>query len=109
MAQALVAGERWADAFDVLDEAAETARATGDEPMLPRIDLVRARALAGAGSLDRAVAAAGAAADAAAGLKQFAKLDEALRTLTALAERAQDRPLRAACERSSPRCGGPWA
>ncbi|WP_282690429.1 hypothetical protein, partial [Streptomyces sp. CC216C] len=41
---------------------------------------------------------AGAAADAAAGLKQFAKLDEALELLTALAERAQDRPLRAACE-----------
>ncbi|WP_408993127.1 regulator [Streptomyces sp. 1268] len=98
VAQALVAGEGWADALDVLDEASETARATGDEPMLPRIDLVRARAFAGAGSLDRAVAAAGAAADAATGLKQFAKLDEALELLTALADRAEDRPLRAACE-----------
>ncbi|NEB37143.1 regulator [Streptomyces sp. SID14515] len=98
VAQALVAGERWTDALDVLDEAAETARSTGDEPMLPRIDLVRAHAFAGAGSLDRAVAAAGAAADAAAGLKQFAKLDQALELLTALADRAEDRPLRAACE-----------
>lgn len=98
VAQALVAGERWADALDVLDEAAETARTTGDEPMLPRIDLVRAHAFAGLGSLDRAVAAAGAAADAAAGLKQFAKLDQALELLTALADRAEDRPLRVACE-----------
>ncbi|OEV19614.1 hypothetical protein, partial [Streptomyces nanshensis] len=39
-----------------------------------------------------------AAADAAAGLKQFAKLDQALELLTALADRAEDRPLRAACE-----------
>ncbi|GGP73540.1 regulator [Streptomyces sindenensis] len=98
VAQALVAGERWADAVDVLDAAAETARTTGDEPMLPRIDLVRAHAFAGLGSLDRAVAAAGAAADAAAGLKQFAKLDQALELLTALADRVEDRPLRAACE-----------
>ncbi|GGU54311.1 hypothetical protein FHX79_115927 [Streptomyces cavourensis] len=98
VAQALVAGERWADALGVLDEAAETARTTGDEPMLPRIDLVRAHAFAGLGALDRAVAAAGAAADAAAGLKQFAKLDQALELLTALADRAEDRPLRAACE-----------
>ncbi|GGS39353.1 regulator [Streptomyces badius] len=98
VAQALVAGERWADALDVLDEAAGTARAGGDEPMLPRIDLVRAHAFAGLGSLDRAVAAAGAAADAAAALKQFAKLDQALELLAALADRAEDRPLRAACE-----------
>lgn len=98
VAQALVAGERWTDALDVLDEAAETARTTGDEPMLPRIDLVRAHAFAGLGQLDRSVAAAGAAADAAAGLKQFAKLDQALELLTALADRAEDRPLRAACE-----------
>ncbi|WP_435296285.1 regulator [Streptomyces sp. YPW6] len=98
VAQALVAGERWADALDVLDEAAETARTAGDAPMLPRIDLVRAHAFAGSGSLDRAVAAAGTAADAAAGLKQFAKLDQALDLLTALADRAEDRPLRDACE-----------
>ncbi|MFD3976306.1 regulator [Streptomyces cyaneofuscatus] len=98
VAQALVAGERWTDALDVLDEAAETARATGDEPMLPRIDLVRAHAFAGLGALDRAVTAAGSAADRAAGLKQFAKLDQALELLTALADRAEDRPLRAACE-----------
>ncbi|MFJ3599295.1 regulator [Streptomyces sp. NPDC090126] len=98
VAQALVAGERWADALDVLDEAAETARTAGDAPMLPRIDLVRAHAFAGSGSLDRAVAAAGTAADAAAGLKQFAKLDQALDLLSALADRAEDRPLRDACE-----------
>lgn len=82
----------------MLDEAAETARTAGDAPMLPRIDLVRAHAFAGSGSLDRAVAAAGTAADAAAGLKQFAKLDQALDLLTALADRAEDRPLRDACE-----------
>lgn len=98
VAQALVAGERWTDALDVLDEAAGTARATGDEPMLPRIDLVRAHAFAGLGALDRAVTAAGSAADRAAALKQFAKLDQALELLTALAHRAEDRPLRAACE-----------
>ncbi|MET9927147.1 MULTISPECIES: hypothetical protein [unclassified Streptomyces] len=98
VAQALVAGERWTDALDVLDEAAETARTTGDEPMLPRIDLVRAHAFAGLGALDRAVTAAGSAADRAAALKQFAKLDQALELLTALADRAEDRPLRAACE-----------
>jgi len=98
VAQALVAGERWAEALDVLDEAAEVARATGDDPMLPRIDLVRAHAFAGLGSLDRAVSAAGEAADRAAGLRQFAKLDQALELLAALAGRTEDRPLRAACE-----------
>ncbi|MFD8104942.1 regulator [Streptomyces microflavus] len=98
VAQALVAGERWTDALGVLDEAAEVARTTGDEPMLPRIDLVRAQAFVGLGSLDRAVAATAAAADRAASLKQFAKLDQALELLAALADRAEDRPLRAACE-----------
>lgn len=98
VAQALVAGERWTDALGVLDEAAEVARATGDEPMLPRIDLVRAQAFVGLGSLGRAVAATVAAADRAASLKQFAKLDQALELLAALADRAEDRPLRAACE-----------
>ncbi|MEV7160730.1 regulator [Streptomyces microflavus] len=98
VAQALVAGERWTDALGVLDEAAEVARTTGDEPMLPRIDLVRAQSFVGLGSLDRAVAATVAAADRAASLKQFAKLDQALELLAALADRAEDRPLRAACE-----------
>ncbi|WP_272921213.1 regulator [Streptomyces sp. SID2119] len=98
VAQALLAGERWSDALGVLDEAAEVARATGDEPMLLRIDLVRARAFVGLGSLGRAVTATVAAADRAAELKQFAKLDQALELLAALADRAEDRPLRAACE-----------
>ncbi|MFD8112658.1 hypothetical protein [Streptomyces microflavus] len=98
VAQALVAGERWTDALGVLDEAAEVARTTGDEPMLPRTDLVRAQAFVGLGSLDRAVAATAAAADRAASLKLFAKLDQALELLAALADRAEDRPLRAACE-----------
>ncbi|PCG82363.1 regulator [Streptomyces sp. WZ.A104] len=96
--QALVAGARWADALGVLDEAADTARDTGDDPMLPRIDLVRARALAGLGEMARAVAAAGAAADGAAALGQLAKLDQALALLASLAEQAEDEPLRAACE-----------
>ncbi|MFD6802342.1 regulator [Streptomyces cyaneofuscatus] len=98
VAQALLAGERWSDALGVLDEAAEVARATGDEPMLLRIDLVRAHAFVGLGSLERAVTATAAAADRAAVLKQFAKLDQALELLAALADRAEDRPLRAACE-----------
>ncbi|MEW1759144.1 regulator [Streptomyces cyaneofuscatus] len=98
VAQALLAGERWSDALGVLDEAAEVARATGDEPMLLRIDLVRAHAFVGLGSLERAVTATVAAADRAAVLKQFAKLDQALELLAALADRAEDRPLRAACE-----------
>ncbi|MGW5065739.1 regulator [Streptomyces cyaneofuscatus] len=98
VAQALLAGERWSDALGVLDEAAEVARTTGDEPMLLRIDLVRAKAFVGLGSLDRAVTATVAAADRAVVLKQFAKLDQALELLAALADRAEDRPLRAACE-----------
>lgn len=98
VAQALLAGERWSDALGVLDEAAEAARATGDEPMLLRIDLVRAHAFVGLGSLECAVTATAAAADRAAVLKQFAKLDQALELLAALADRAEDRPLRAACE-----------
>lgn len=98
VAQALVAGERWTDALGVLDEAAEIARASGDLPMLLRIDLVRAKAFVGLGSLDRAVTATVAAADRAAELKQFAKLDQALELLAALADRADDRPLREACE-----------
>lgn len=96
--QALVAGEQWAAALDVLDEAAGVARVTGDAPMLPRIDLVRARALAGLGEPGRAVAAAGSAADGSAELKQLAKLDQALALLVSLAERTEDEPLRAACE-----------
>ncbi|MEW2068708.1 regulator [Streptomyces sp. NPDC007346] len=99
VAQALVAGERWTEALGVLDEAAEAARTAGDEPMLPRIDLVRAAAFAGLGDLDRAVSAAGAAADRAAVLKQFAKLDQALALLAELAARTEDEPLRAVCER----------
>ncbi|MFC9029492.1 hypothetical protein [Streptomyces arboris] len=66
--------------------------------MLLRIDLVRAHAFVGLGSLERAVTATVAAADRAAALKQFAKLDQALELLAALADRAEDRPLRAACE-----------
>ncbi|MEI7030274.1 tetratricopeptide repeat protein [Streptomyces pratensis] len=99
--QALVAGERWVDALDMLDEAARVARATGDEPMAPRIELVRARALTGLGQLDGAVAAAAAAADGAAALKQLAKLDQALALLTSLAGRTEDEPLRTACEEKS--------
>ncbi|MFF3034041.1 tetratricopeptide repeat protein [Streptomyces rubiginosohelvolus] len=94
--QALVAGGRWTPALDVLDAAADVARATGDAPMLPRIDLVRARALAGLGELDRAVAAAVAAADGAAEIGQLAKFDQALTLLASLAERAEEEPLRAA-------------
>lgn len=96
--QALVAGEQWAAALGVLDEAAGVARVTGDDPMLPRIDLVRARAFAGLGELGRAVTAAGSAADGSAELKQLAKLDQALALLVSLAERTEDEPLRAACE-----------
>lgn len=96
VAQALVAGGRWAAALDVLDTAADVARATGDAPMLPRIDLVRARALAGLGELDRAVAAAVAAADGAAEIGQLAKFDQALALLASLAERAEEEPLRVA-------------
>ncbi|MDJ1642506.1 AAA family ATPase [Streptomyces pakalii] len=94
--QALVAGGRWTAALDVLDAAADVARATGDAPMLPRIGLVRARALAGLGELDRAVAAAVAAADGAAEIGQLAKFDQALALLASLAERAEEEPLRAA-------------
>ncbi|MDQ0988141.1 AAA family ATPase [Streptomyces sp. V2I9] len=96
--QALVAGGRWDDALGVLDAAAEVARTTGDDPMLPRIELVRARALCGRGELDRAVAAAVAAADGAAELRQLAKFDQALALLASLAERAEEEPLRAAYE-----------
>ncbi|MFG3408411.1 regulator [Streptomyces sp. NPDC048142] len=96
--QALVAGGQWAAALGVLDEAAGVARVTGDDPMLPRIDLVRARAFAGLGELGRAVAAAGSAAEGSAELKQLAKLDQALALLVSLADRTEDEPLRAACE-----------
>ncbi|MFH9611899.1 regulator [Streptomyces sp. NPDC017448] len=96
--QALVAGGRWDEALDVLDAAAGAARATGDDPMLPRIELVRARALGGRGELDRAVAAAVAAADGAAELRQLAKFDQALALLASLAGRAEEESLRAAYE-----------
>ncbi|WP_405638003.1 tetratricopeptide repeat protein [Streptomyces sp. NBC_01178] len=96
--QALVAGGRWDEALDVLDAAAGVARATGDDPMLPRIELVRARALDGRGELDRAVAAAVAAADGAAELRQLAKFDQALALLASLAGRAEEETLRAAYE-----------
>ncbi|SBV02685.1 hypothetical protein YW5DRAFT_02099 [Streptomyces sp. Ncost-T6T-1] len=98
VAQALVADRRWTAALDVLDTAADVARAAGDDPMLPRIDLVRARALAGLGELDRAVASAVAAADGAAEIGQLAKFDQALTLLASLAERAEEETLRAAYE-----------
>ncbi|MYW78414.1 hypothetical protein F610DRAFT_02606 [Streptomyces sp. LaPpAH-199] len=96
--QALVAGGRWSEVLDVLDAAAEAARTADDDPMLPRIELVRARALGGRGELDQAVAAAVAAADGAAELGQLAKVDQALTLLASLAGRADEAPLRAAYE-----------
>ncbi|MFI9628534.1 tetratricopeptide repeat protein [Streptomyces sp. NPDC052042] len=96
--QALVAGGRWQEALDVLDGAAATARDTGDDAMQPRIGLVRARALIGQERWEQAVSAVFAAADQAARLKQYAKLDQALSLLTELAERTADAPLREACD-----------
>ncbi|MFH9941028.1 hypothetical protein ACH4OT_17115 [Streptomyces murinus] len=96
--QALVAAGRLQDALDVLDEARVTAVDSGDVAMLPRIDIVRARALQGLNRLVPASEAAMRAVEQANERKQYAKLDQALSILSELATGISDARLRAACE-----------
>ncbi|MFH8341413.1 hypothetical protein [Streptomyces sp. AM6-12] len=96
--QALVAAGRAQDALDVLDEARAAAVGSGDVSMLPRVDIVRARALRGLNRLGPAAEAAMRAAEQASERKQYAKLDQALGVLSQLAADTSDLTLRAACE-----------
>ncbi|MEU6349749.1 hypothetical protein ABZ896_10530 [Streptomyces sp. NPDC047072] len=97
--QALVAAGRPTEALDVLDEARATAVDSCDHGMLPRIDLVRARALQGLNRLEAASEAAVRAAEQADERKQYGRLDQALGVLSELAASTSDTALREACER----------
>lgn len=96
--QALVAGGRWQEALEALDEAMAGALAADDGAMLPRIGIVRARALRGLGSLAEAVDSAVSAAEVAAERRQYAKLGQALAVLEELAAQTMDVKLREVCD-----------
>ncbi|MFG2785138.1 hypothetical protein ACGFY7_45930 [Streptomyces prunicolor] len=98
IAQSLLAAGRAQDALDVLSEARVTAVDTGDDGMLPRIDLVQARALRRLNRLVPASEAAFRAAEQAHKWKQYVRLDRALSILSELATSTSDARLREACE-----------
>ncbi|MEU9451964.1 hypothetical protein [Streptomyces sp. NPDC048277] len=96
--QALVAAGRPGEALDVLSEARATAADSGDHGMLPRIDIIQARALQRLNRPEAASEAAIRAAEQANERKQYAKLDNALGILSELAASTSNTRLRAACE-----------
>lgn len=98
IAQALLAAGRAQDALDVLTEARVTAVDSGDDGMLPRIDVVQARALQRLNRLVAASEAAVRAAEQALKRKQYVRLDQALSILSELAASTSDGRLREACE-----------
>jgi hypothetical protein len=98
LAQTHVAASDFTAALALLDEAA--ARAAGSN-MLARIELVRAKASRGLGSMEAALECAVTAAEQAAALGWHAKLDEALGFLTDLAgdaDTGDDSRFRRACD-----------
>jgi tetratricopeptide (TPR) repeat protein len=96
--QVLVAAGRPAEALDMLGKARATAADNGDHGMLPRIDIVLARALQRLNRLEAASEAAIRAAEEANERKQYAKLDQALGVLSELAASVSNTRLRAACD-----------
>ncbi|WP_343245710.1 tetratricopeptide repeat protein [Streptomyces sp. SID4985] len=98
VAQALLAGEHWQEAFETASEAAAMAVESGDDAMLPRLGIVQARALHKLGRVESAAESAMRAAEQAAARKLYAKLDQALGVLAEVAASAEDARLRAACE-----------
>lgn len=98
IAQSLLAAGRAQGALDVLAEARVTAVDSGDDGMLPRIDVVQARALQRLNRLGAASEAAVRAAEQALKRKQYVRLDQALSILSELATSTSDVTLREACE-----------
>ncbi|MFJ2863825.1 AAA family ATPase [Kitasatospora sp. NPDC087314] len=90
VAQALIADARPEQALAVLDEATAQAGRTGDDDMLMKLPLVRARAHRALGQLDLAVAHAKDCARRAEERKQYAKETQAHTLLAALAEELGD-------------------